>query len=351
MTTPRLAAIVLLLSAAAFAQANFEVQAPACGYAFPTACFGGGDPEGVWFNGVLTLDVPAFGATVGSANGLGMPCGGSRFLRVQCANPNFNVVPNGGPIPELPSFARVFIPIPPGSTSVSFCWDFYAAEYVNSAFNDAVAVDVMSGFCPGIVLLNLVYADMHSPGFATVTDSSPCGVITYIAGAGVHELLPAGPQSVVNATLPGGASFLRVTAANSLDNAATGQFVMDSVTFSNTCGTAFAAPFGPGSVMLINTPCPLHANASYFTAVTLAQGSFPNGWFFGLDMGLPELLNLFALGAPFTGVLNAVGSSTSPGFGPSASLSGLTLFAVTTVWYSGYTTFFAARPALAYTIP
>src|SRR5436853_1292146 len=68
---------VLLFGAAAFGQASFDFQSPACGYVFPAACWIG-DPEGISFNGVLTWDVPAFGATVATGNGLGMPVDGQQ---------------------------------------------------------------------------------------------------------------------------------------------------------------------------------------------------------------------------------------------------------------------------------
>jgi hypothetical protein len=359
MQSRTLVALALLCSAAA-GQASFDVQAPACTYAFPTSCVGGGDPEGVVFNGVLTFDTPTFGATVGAANGLGMPCGGSQFLRLQCANGNIGTnVPAGGPISETGTVARLFIPIPSGATAVSFCWDFYTAEYVNSAFNDAVAVDVVSQCgAGGTVLSPLVYADTHSPGLATVTDSTPCGVIAYIPAAGVHELAApsgvTGPQSVVNAPLPPGSAYLRVSAANGFDNAATSQIVIDSVTFAGaggSCSTVLSSPFGPGSVMLANTPCPGSAGRTYFNAVDLTAGSYPAGWFFGLDISIPEIFNLIALGFPFTGMLDGSGASTSGGFGPTASLSGLTLFVVTTEWTSGFGAFLGSRSSVAYTIP
>jgi hypothetical protein len=354
---PTRPALAFLLAASAFGQASFDVQGPVCGYAFPTSC-PGSDPQGIVFNGLLTLDVPAFGATVAAANGLGMPCAGAQFLRVQCANPNFGIVPVGGPIPETGNFARLFIPIPSGATAVSFCWDFYGAEYVNSAYNDAVAVDVVSVCGGGTLLGNIVYADMHSAGFATIVDSTACGVPAYIPSAGVHELAApagvAGPQSVVNAPLPPGATYLRVTAANSSDNSVTGQIVLDSVVFAGgggICATVLSSPFGPGSVMLVNTACPASATRTYFTAVDLTPGSYPAGWFFGLDISLPELFNEVTLGPPFTGVLDAVGSSTSPGFGPTPALVGLTLFVVTTEWTPAFGALLGSRPSIAYTIP
>ena len=58
------------------------------------------------------------------------------------------------------------------------------------------------------------------------------------------------------------------------------------------------APFGPGSIRLANSGG--GAGNGYWTAVTLTQGAFPNGWLFGVDIGLPELLSEVAGGAPFS---------------------------------------------------
>jgi len=51
--------------------------------------------------------------------------------------------------------------------------------------------------------------------------------------------------------------------------------------------------------------------ATYVTAITLAQGAYPNGWFFGLDITLTELISQFQTGFPFSGVLDAVGQSVA----------------------------------------
>jgi hypothetical protein len=349
---------LLLLPAAVVAQATFDLQSPACGYAFPIGCGAVGDSEGVSWNGALTLDVPAFGATVSNANALGMPCSGSQFLRLQCANPNFGtVVPPNGPIPESSLVARAWIPIPAGATSVSFCWDFYAAEPANSAYNDAVQIDVVSG-CLGTVLANVLYADMWTSSFAAIVDTGPCAVLAYIPANGVRELATPsgniGPQSVVSAPLPAGAGFLRISAANSLDNAVTGQIVVDSVFFGGvpgSCLLAFTSPLGPGSLVMANNPCAGAGGLTYLSVVTGTAGNFPVGWFFGIDISIQDLLNEFSIGFPFTGTLDGAGASTTPVFGPVAALSGLTLYAVTTHWTPGFVAFVASRPPVVYTIP
>ena len=45
-------------------------------------------------------------------------------------------------------------------------------------------------------------------------------------------------------------------------------------------------------------------------AARVGVGVFPAGWFFGVDVGLPEILNEFTFGGPpFTGTLSASGGS------------------------------------------
>jgi hypothetical protein len=103
--------------------------------------------------------------------------------------------------------------------------------------------------------------------------------------------------------------------------------------------------------MMANTPCPGSAGRSFFSVVDLSAGAFPTGWFYGVDVTLPELISEFTFGPPFTGLLDGAGASSSPGFGPAPTLSGLTLYGVTTEWLPGFGAFLASRPPTAWTIP
>lgn len=50
---------------------------------------------------------------------------------------------------------------------------------------------------------------------------------------------------------------------------------------------------------------------SYFTAFTIVPGAFPNGWFFGLDPALGDVLGFLQSGHPlFVGALDAAGAHT-----------------------------------------
>jgi hypothetical protein len=83
------------------------------------------------------------------------------------------------------------------------------------------------------------------------------------------------------------------------------------------------SPLGSGSIELDFLGGP--GNGTYFLAVTLTAGSFPNGWLFGLDISYAELASELAAGFPFTGTLGPDGSFS---LGPFAGLPPLTLHAI-----------------------
>jgi hypothetical protein len=75
-----------------------------------------------------------------------------------------------------------------------------------------------------------------------------------------------------------------------------------------------------------------------FTAVTLTAGNYPNGWFFGIDISIPDIFNQYDSGFPFV-----AGPLTSPcgalSVGPFGGLpSGLTVYAVSMGIPAGSTT-------------
>jgi len=115
------------------------------------------------------------------------------------------------------------------------------------------------------------------------------------------------------------------------------------------CVLLFSSPFGPGSIQMDNTPCAPAAGASYLNAITLAQGTTPNGWFFGLDITMADLVNQLQSGYPFSGSLDAFGASTFvlPGGAP----SGLQIWAVSANFTPGFGSFILARPLTTYILP
>jgi hypothetical protein len=65
---------------------------------------------------------------------------------------------------------------------------------------------------------------------------------------------------------------------------------------------------------------------TYFMAATLTAGSFPFGWFYGIDLPLADIVSLYNTGAPFVGSLSMCGQAT---VGPFFGLpTGLTVYGV-----------------------
>jgi hypothetical protein len=86
----------------------------------------------------------------------------------------------------------------------------------------------------------------------------------------------------------------------------------------------FTSPLGSGSIqshLMFGSP-----GGAFFTPVSLAAGTFPNGAFFGLDIPFSDLVAQFLAGAPFQSTLDAQGRFNSATFSP--IMPGLTLFSV-----------------------
>jgi len=107
---------------------------------------------------------------------------------------------------------------------------------------------------------------------------------------------------------------------------------------------AFTSPLGPGSVQLYFVTC---TATEYLLAVTLSQGAYPNGWLYGLDIPVTELVHEIAIGAPFTGF--ATGMPDSHTLGPFSGLPPVTLY--TLVLGFKNSTLVGHSDAVAYTIP
>jgi hypothetical protein len=105
---------------------------------------------------------------------------------------------------------------------------------------------------------------------------------------------------------------------------------------------SITAPEGPGSLLVANDfGAP---GKQYFTAITLAPGLYPNGWLFGLDIRVQDLLTeLSVLAPPFRGNLDSLGRSrfTIPAGLP----PGLSFYGVTITFDSGGAFIEASAPA------
>jgi hypothetical protein len=100
---------------------------------------------------------------------------------------------------------------------------------------------------------------------------------------------------------------------------------------SGTFGIDVAQPLGitfssPSAGLLSISVSGGTPNSIYFAPMTIVQGAFPNGSFFGLDISMFDLFAQFAAGAPFLGLLDGSGAAQWGPYGP--GLSGLSLYSV-----------------------
>jgi hypothetical protein len=83
---------------------------------------------------------------------------------------------------------------------------------------------------------------------------------------------------------------------------------------------------GPGTVGYAVSNGPAFGLA--FTAITLLPGAYPTGWFYGIDIAIPDLIAQWSTGFPFVTALGAACTTTTVGPFPFVP-TGLTLYAVT----------------------
>jgi hypothetical protein len=301
--------------------------------------------EGVVSNNYGFPSPPATGTAVTSNPSCGFPTNGTQYVVLTLNGPAYQPPlnqafnpPIGGPFPRpIPQLVtELRIPIPNGATSITMDWEFFNRECANTSFYDGASIDVVNS--SGGLVANLLYVDTLSP-------ESACSVGTDYCGLTMGETAPAGPNTL-NAALPplAGCEYVSIAAWNGGDNGFPGMFYVDNVVFNAlppACPVpcivlspgpptlSMSSPSGSGCVQVDLTNMP--AAGFYFLAATLQQGAFPNGWFFGIDIGFPELQNEINTGFPFLGALS--GSACSPGGGATIGQfcglpPGLTFYAV-----------------------
>ena len=272
---------------------TFDRPGADCGYTFPL-CGVGGDPEGVGWNG-------AGGANVSGVAGCGFPIGGcGKSLRVQANGPPTVTPASGGPLarPLAGPVTEVCVPLPAFTTDISFCWDFYTNK-ASSSFNDGLSIDIVA---PGGALVqSLVYAD-------TFTPSGPCSW-GGSCGAGGAERAPAGPNYFKGnfPQIPAGA-YLSIACWNGGDNVAPSSAAVDNI-ITGGPQLDYHSPGGAGSGTLSLQNIGFTAGDSYYMTATVNGAGFPNGWFYGINISIGELVQQVTGGLPFSGTLNACGHS------------------------------------------
>lgn len=90
------------------------------------------------------------------------------------------------------------------------------------------------------------------------------------------------------------------------------------------------------------------AGNPYLNAISLTQGAFPNGWFYGVDIPFNLLVSEYLLGSPFSGVLNVVGGALGSISGPLPP--GIQLYAVGVEFLPNYNVFRNSPPFVYLTL-
>lgn len=117
------------------------------------------------------------------------------------------------------------------------------------------------------------------------------------------------------------------------------------VTWNSGPGLHYSSPFGPGSLRIEAGGLP--TSGAYLYSITSGAGTFPSGWFFGIDIPIAELYNQYFSGWPFFAPLDGCGVGPFVGLG---ALSGLTIYLVVVGFPASGTPVVHTMPA-SYTIP
>jgi hypothetical protein len=262
------------------------------------------DSEGVAWNGAgaSALHNASYAQLPTGVPNVTWPVEGNVYLLVEANGPL--TVPLGGPFPRpangLANEVRILIP--PGAKGVSYAWDFLTAENASAFYNDGMSISVVDA--AGQLIQDLSYSDSTTPLEINVSAVPYCSTpATNVTPTGA-----SGPQSAGYALPPlPFPAYLSIVCWNGSDNIVPSAVAIDAIQFwgSGKFKLSIGAPGGPGSLSLnLTGGASLHV---YTTAVSLAPGSFPYGWLFGIDIGFDELLAQMAMGAPFHGTLSGGG--------------------------------------------
>jgi hypothetical protein len=230
-----------------------------------------------------------------------MPVTGPKYLRL--VGTGSNSLPPGGllPRPAPPTLNEIRVAIPGGTKEVSFAYEFIVRDI--AAFNDGMDISVVD--VNGNLVANVASADIASSNIGAPSTGAFC------SQSGGSPLLPPGPETAIQylPVVPYPA-YLSIVCWNGGDDGIPSAVHVDAIHFwgMSRFQLAITAPFGPGSVRLQNSQGV--SFAPYWTAVTLSPGAFPNGWLYGLDITVGDLLNEVSFGPPFSGTLDSSGGST-----------------------------------------
>lgn len=230
-----------------------------------------------------------------------MPTQGLQYARITAET--MDNIPAGGlvlrPLAATVSEMRIPIPYLPKNT-IAFDWQWYQLEGHLSYFNDGFDVSICDP--AGNRLAVCVFGD------ASVYFNG-CNPMQRFFG--VFFGLPPG-------------AYLSFAAFNGGDTAVDSSLLIDAVSFADRPRMLWRSPPGAagGLELLIDDGKP---NDVYLAPIVLAPGAYPNGWFYGVDIALTDLLLEINLGPPFIGLLDPRGQFA---YGPLFGLSGLQVWGV-----------------------
>lgn len=151
--------------------------------------------------------------------------------------------------------------------------------------------------------------------------TTPVLTVPYsFASGGTWALAPGGPVGGL-ALLPGGQAYVGFTASTggSFEN-------YDLLNWKYEPGMLLNLSYDPLAFAISLSDVGGNPGDLCINALTLNAGAFPNGWYYGVDIGITELLLEFYSGPPFLTLLDAAGgyATVVPGVPP----LGLTFYGV-----------------------
>ena len=242
-------------------------------------------------------------ASVSATGTCALPTEGLQFASILAATQLSSV--GGFTIvrPLIAGSGEIVVPLPTGTTNVALDYSWFNSEGSTTQWVDGFDISVCNSLGARLQLL--------ANGDTTTIPASGCSAVVNL--------------SVATTPTPVGA-YLSLVSYNGGDNNFGSTLHVDNVnlTYPIPFTMAFSSPLGPGSIQMdLGDGAP---GGVYFAAVTLVQGSFPNGPFYGVDISLFDIYVLLQAGAPFFGVLDGSGAYQ---FGPfQFGLTGLTLYGV-----------------------
>lgn len=268
-----------------------------------------------------------FGMIISCVNGPSLTppndtCGSATSITegVMTAGTSANATTGGGGCPGDPTGSCSVMSNDVWYVFTASCTGTYQATTCVGAtsFDTVVAVWDGSGGCGSLVEIGC-----NDTGGCTLVNQGNSAIATWSATAGTTYFVSVG-------------GFIGLTGSFDLHVAPTG---------TNPVLSFFDV--GPGTIGFSVVGGPPLGIA--FTGITLTQGAFPTGAFFGIDITATEVIDQFNAGFPFLANLGPCGELTVGPVG--GAPSGITLYAVTLTAQNAGLVLYSWSPPVTVTIP